>query len=195
MLTDTLIIRTRRYLADTGRGYSEPVKRVFQDIEITDALTIARERLLLNLRQRPPEAGILTICRSVAVVSGVEGAPVPADMLTLECGIRANVAGNDPLGYIPVRSVSLGEQLVGMDGIYADGALFHGTAFLALYYKKPSINLATPGLMLTDFPDAFYNTLATMAAASLVLKKPGKYSAAKSKALEQLTMRQIRSLK
>lgn len=195
MTTDTLWIRTRRYLADTGRGYSAPAKKVFSDVEITDALSIAREKLVLMLLRRPPKSALLTVCRLAKSTSAVEGTPIPDDLLLLECGIRANIVNNDPLGYIPVRDVSLGEQMTGLDGVYADGALFHGTADTVIYYKKPLTDLSAAGLELNDFPDAFYNTLATMAATALVLKKPGKYPAEKSKALQSLLIRQIRSLK
>lgn len=200
MTADLWRSRVRFLLRDTGRGTSTG-RKFFGETEISDEGTASREKLIAALRSRPPEAATLTLCRIVKIVAAVEGNPIPGDLFLLECGIRDDsVPSNDPDGYIPVRGVSLGEQMQGMDGVYADGALFHGTAAKAIYYATPNISLYGTA-NLTDFSDAFYNTLVTLTALTLVVKKSESYyktrtpeGQLKVQRLQQLLKQQISTL-
>lgn len=191
----------RLLLRDTGRETSSG-RQFFDDAEIIDAGTVAREKLIHVLRNRPPEPALLTLCRSLKSVTAISGRPIPDDLFFLECGIRSSSdPTNDPAGYIPVRNVALGEQMQGMDGIYADGAVFYGTAELALYYAKPSVALDVDGNVLTDYSESFYDALATMVAIALVVKKAESYfktytqeGQIKIQRLNLLLVQQIRTL-
>lgn len=169
--TDTLRLRIRRLLADTGRGKSSS-RKLFEDPEIALAATAAREQLIAMLRNKPSQDAILSICRMAATSSGIEGAALPADFFILECGVGAS----PDFRYMPVEQVMVGEALHGLECIYADTAVFHGTATTAVYYKKPTTDLSAIGLTLLDFSEGFYNAVATLAAISLAKKSPRHFA-------------------
>lgn len=171
--TDTLRLRIRRLLADTGRGNSSN-RKFFEDSEIGIAATAAREQFVGMLRGKPSQEAILSICRMATTSSGVEGAALPPDFFMLECGIGAATE----FRYMPVEQVMVGEALQGLECIYADTEVFHGTATTAIYYKKPTTDLNAIGLLLQDFSEGFYNAVATLTAISLAKKSPRHFAGA-----------------
>lgn len=188
MTPNLLRARIRTNCADAGVGKSSD-SRIFSDKEIDRASINAREKLLSYLRESRTPATITT-CRLGQTGPGTTGTPIPPLFWLLECGIRASGGTFDPGGYIPYQPISYGGSMVnqGLDCIFAEGGVFKGSAATAVYWEKPTSDLTLGSgtipngpagdVALTDFPDAFYNCLATMVTIDLSKKEPSRASRA-----------------
>ena len=92
MTTDTLRLRTRRYLGDSG-AWSSSSKRTYDKADLDRTLTVCREKLILYLHEAP-RPGYLAIMRLAKKAPGTDGAGVPDDFWFLDAVVLSDASSS-----------------------------------------------------------------------------------------------------
>ncbi len=168
-----LVGQMRFLLGDTERRSSTAARR-YGDASLLQSLNNAQLEALKLLiarareERKRPSVTISRLLAEAPATSGGSSVEVPIDFFQLECGYTA--AGM----YTPPSTLPIGRQRQQMsfEQIYVGNGFFQGTADTAVYWKLPKV-IENSDVTLTEFPDAFYQTI-KCAAVRDVLVQDGK---------------------
>lgn len=145
---------SERRSSTSSRRYGDPsIARTINNCQ-TETLKLLIIRAREEERRKRPSITISRMSKEAPAKDGIDDARVPTDYMQLECGYtNAGV-------YCPAQTLPLGRHHMNFsfEHIYCDGNYFHGSADVAVYWSLPS-EIKNSDVPLTEFSDAFYNTV------------------------------------